>query len=168
MRIGKRGLRITIRSILTKPDLASLAFIAINMRQADRDEIYNVIGHNNPFILARQALDAGRMGSAVIASDRRGRPCAVVGFTPKHPGVCAAYAFGTITFNDAALSLTRYALRVMKPALIKAGFHRLECESRIDHVDAHRWLERLGFKREGILKAYGSDRADYIQFGATA
>jgi hypothetical protein len=137
------------------------------MRQADRDEIYNVVGHNNPLLLAQQTLDAGRMGSAVVAN-RNERPVAVVGFVPVCPGVCTAFAFATDAFPSVALTLTRYAIKVMKPALLSAGFHRLECESRADHVDAHRWLEALGFEREGILKQRGSDRSDYIKFGATA
>lgn len=153
---------------LLAPDFASLAFIAVNMRQSDKDEIYNVIGHNNPFLLAQQTLNASRMGQAVVAHGRDGQPIACMGFMARHPGVCQAYAYGTDGFQSAALALTRYALRVMKPALIASGFHRLQCESRADHHDAHRWLETLGFRREGILKQYGSDGSDYILFGATA
>ena len=151
---------------LIEPDYASLAYIAVNMRQADRDEIYNVAGHNNPFILVQQTLDAARLGSAVVAL-HGDRPVAVLGVVPRHAGVCTAYAYGTPDFPRVALSLTRYALNVMRPALIKAGYHRLECQSRFDHHDAHRWLQRMGFKPEGVLKCYGSDRSDYIQFGAT-
>lgn len=152
---------------LSSPDFASVAYIARNMRKADRDEVYNVIGHNNPFLLAQQALDAGRMGSSVCAH-RDNRPIAVLGFMARHPGVGSVFAFGTDEFPRVALTLTRYALRVMRPALIASGFHRVQCESRIDHHDAHAWLERLGFKREGILKAFGSDGSDYIQFGAVS
>ena len=151
---------------LLTPDFASLAYIATNMRQADRDEIYNVIGHNNPFLLAQQTLDASRMGSAVVAA-ACGRPVAVMGFMVRHAGVTTAYAYSTSDFPRVALTLTRYALKVMKPALLASGFHRLQAESRIDHTDAHLWLERLGFRREGILKQFGSDGSDYIMFGAT-
>jgi RimJ/RimL family protein N-acetyltransferase len=152
---------------LVAPDFASLAYIAVNMRQADRHEIYNVTGHNNPFILAQQTLDATRMGSGVVAADG-GRPVAVLGFAPLRPGVCTAFAYGTDAFDRVALSLTRHALKVMKPALIASGFHRLECESRADHVQAHRWLEHLGFRREGTLRQFGSDRSDYLKFAAIA
>jgi hypothetical protein len=152
---------------LLAPDFASLSYIALNMRQADRDEIYNVTGHNNPFILAQQTLDASGMGSAVVAH-RGTRSVAVMGFVPRHPGICTAYAYGTDDFPSVALSLTKYALRVMKPALLASGFHRLECESRHDHHSAHRWLESMGFEREGILRRYGTDGSDYIKFGATA
>jgi hypothetical protein len=153
---------------LLAPDFASLAYIAVNMRQADRDEIYNVVGHNNPFLLAQQALDASRMGQAVVAHGRSGRPVACLGFMVNRPGVSQAFAFSTDHFQDVALTLTRYALRVMKPALIASGFHRIECESRADHTDAHRWLKRLGFEAEGVLRQFGSDGSDYIKFGAIA
>lgn len=137
------------------------------MRPADAAEIYAVCGHSNPFLLARQTLDATRMGSGVVAL-LTGQPVAIVGTQPVHPGVCEAFAYGTSRFPRIALSLTRYVLSVIKPALIEAGFHRLQCKSQSTHTDAHRWLERLGFKAEGTLKHYGSDGSDFIQFGATA
>ena len=151
---------------LLAPDETSLAFIAVNMRQSDRDEIYNAIGHNNPFLLARAALDASRVGSAVVACSG-GQPVAVMGHSPLRPGVSTAFAFSTAAFPRVALSLTRYALRVMRPDLIAGGCHRLECQSRIDHVSAHRWLEAMGFQREGILHKFGSDGSDYLMYGAT-
>lgn len=154
-------------AILSPADETALAFIACHMRPADKDEIYNVTGHNNAFLLARQTLDAIRVGSGVVAS-WRGQPAAVLGVCPVHPGVCTGFAFGTNAFPHVALSLTRYALSVMRPALIAAGFHRIECKSRFDHHDAHRWLERLGFANEGQLRRYGADGSDYFQFGATA
>ena len=136
------------------------------MRQADQDEIYNVLGHNNPFLLARQVLEALSFGSAVVAF-HRGQPAGLMGFAPIRLNVATAIAFGTDQFKLVAHALTRHALRVMKPALLAAGFHRLECESRHDHVEAHRWLEFLGFKREGLLRKHGCDGSDYIKYAAT-
>lgn len=135
------------------------------MRQADRDEIYNVIGHNNPWLFAAAVLDASGMGRGVVAAVGH-VPVACMGYQPRHPGVCEVFAFGTNAFDRVALSLTKHALRVMKPAMLDAGFHRAQCLSRHDHVTAHRWLEHMGFKREGVLSQYGSDGSDYIQFGA--
>lgn len=152
--------------MLSPPTEAALAFIACNMRQADRDEVYNVIGHNNPFILARQTLDAIGVGTGVCAY-HEGQPAAVLGACTSHPGVCMAFAYGTSHFPHVALSLTRYAIKVMRPWLLAQGFHRLECKSRFDHVHAHQWLGLFGFVNEGRLKAYGSDGSDYFQFGAT-
>lgn len=150
---------------LIEPDYTSLAYIACYMRQADQDEIYNCIGHRNPFLLAGAALDAARMGSAVVAV-AGSQPVAVLGVQPAHTNICRAFAFGTNDFPRVALSLTRYALTVLRPSLIRAGYHRIECESHHSHIDAHRWLERLGFVREGVKRKYGSDGSDYYQYAA--
>jgi len=150
---------------LLAPDFASLAYIASNMRQADRDEIYNVIGHNNPYLLAQQTLDASRMGSAVVAA-RNSRPVAVMGFVVIHPGVGTMYAYATRDFYRVALTLTKYAIRVMRPAMMASGLHRVQCQSRFDHHSAHGWLELLGFKRETVLRQFGADRSNYIQYYA--
>jgi len=151
---------------LVAPTLANLAFIACNMRQADRSEIYNVIGHNNPFILAGQTLDATGMGVGCVAY-AGSLPVGVIGACGVHPGVCCAFAYGTDDFPRVALSLTRYALTVIRPWLKDQGFHRLECKSRFDHVHAHRWLRLFGMANEGTLTGYGSDGSDYFQFGVS-
>lgn len=151
---------------LLAPDYPAVSYISNFMRQADRDEIYNVIGHANPWLLARAAIDACGMGHGVVAHVR-GVPVAILGYHHLRPGVGVAFAFATDAFPRAALSLTRYALRVMRPMLRAQGYHRLECQSRYGHDAAHRWLEMMGFRCEGVLRKYGSDGSDYLQFGAT-
>ncbi len=152
---------------LMEPTFEALIHICHHMRADDEREVFNAIGHRNRTMLARQTLDAGRMGSAVIAGID-GRPTAVMGTFPIRTGVCSAFCYSTDGFGSVALTLTRYALRVLRPALIESGYHRLQCESRVDHVEAHRWLERMGFQREGVLRKFGSDGSDYYQYAAIA
>jgi hypothetical protein len=107
------------------------------------------------------------MGRGIVAR-YEGEPVAFLGCVFRHPGLCEAFAGGTEKFPMVAMTLTRYALRVMKPELIAAGVRRIQCQSLATHVDAHRWLERLGFRREAVLRCYGRGSKDYYMFAAIA
>ena len=133
------------------------------MREKDKAEIYNLRSHNNPLALAGEVCGAASMGKAAIA-DIAGHPVALIGITPLWPGVWTAWAFGTDDFDRVALSLTRYAIKTLKPLLASRGAHRLQCESRADHIKAHHWLTAMGAKPESVLKRYGRDGSDYIMF----
>ena len=150
---------------LVEPNLPDLEFIALNMRPADKAEIYGILPHDNPFLLARQTADLCRGGAFGVVA-RRERPVAVMGFAERLPGVFDAFAYGTNEFRRVSMCLTRFALGHMKPALLDAGAHRLQADSRFDHTDAHRWLRLLGFRQESVMKSYGKNGADYIRFVA--
>jgi len=152
---------------LDAPDYPSLAHICASLRPADREEIYGVLDHDSPDILARQVLDCCRMGRGVIARSD-GEPVAFLGYAVRHPTLGEAFAGGTEKFPMAAMTLTRYALKVMKPELLQAGIRRLQCQSLATHVEAHRWLGWLGFRRECLLREYGRGGKDYWQFVALA
>jgi hypothetical protein len=88
----------------------------------------------------------------------------VCGVSPKWPGVWDAWAYGTDHLPRRVLEITKYALNELKPFILSRGAHRLECQSRLDHHQAHSWLRSLGARDEGILRGYGKDGADYVSF----
>ena len=45
--------------------------------------------------------------------------------------------------------------------------HRLQATVRDDFDVAKRFIEFLGFKREGLLKNFGPDRCDHIMYSRT-
>lgn len=142
--------------------LAAVEYICLNMREIDRAEVFGMRGHDNPLWLAREVVQAACHGKAAI-SEFRGRPSALIGVSPMWPGVWAAWCFGTDDWRKSAVDLTRYTLRELRPFVLQRA-HRLQCESRIDHSEAHRWLMSLGAKPDGILQGYGRDGSDYIMF----
>jgi len=133
------------------------------MREADQAEIYGMRSHDNPMQLAKEVVIAATFGKAAVAK-HNGLPAAVVGVSPIWPGVWEAWAFGTDDWQKCAVSVTRYALGVLRPFILSRGAHRMHCASRIDHTEAHRWLQVLGAKPESILSGYGRDGSDYIMF----
>lgn len=140
--------------------------LARHMREADRLEVFNTLDHDDPDRLAREiclVTAFGRTGVSFID----GMPVGLIGVSPIRSGVWSAWSFGTDDWHRGAFDLTRFAFRHLMPWLLARGAHRLQCESRFDHVEAHRWLERCGAQREGILRGFGRDGSDYIQYSWT-
>lgn len=146
---------------------ADLDYLCLHMRESDRAEIMGLRGYDNPLFIARETVLAASFGKAAIAY-HKDRPAAVIGVSPKPwPHVWDAWAYGTDEFEKVGLSLTRYALKVLKPHLLKSSAHRLEAPSHVDHAQAHSWLRALGATNETLLRSYGRDGADYILFSWT-
>lgn len=143
--------------------LSAVEYLCINLREIDAAEIYNMRGHDNPLLLAREVVNAACYGKAGIALHNN-KPAAIIGVSPLWPGVWTAWCFGTDDWPKCAMALTRYGKRVLRPFLMARGAHRLQCESRIDHVEAHKWLSVMGAKPDGLLGGYGRDGSDYVMF----
>jgi hypothetical protein len=143
-------------------DPLSVMYVASNMREADKAEIYATRWTRSPIDLAE---DICRIpGPKWIAHAKGAGPVAAYGAMPMWPGVWSLYLFATPHFLRVAGAVTRHIRRVMMPSLALAGAHRAEARSSAHHVEAHAWLERLGARREGVLKGYGRDGEDFISF----
>jgi hypothetical protein len=150
-----------------KPTRTDIDIVCFNMRPIDAVEVFNSFYDDNPFHLGQviqKSMDAGNFCSCCYW---QGRPEALLGYSEIHPGTMAAWMFATKHWTDISTSMTKFAIRALKPELIAAKVHRLQAITRYDHAEAHRWLEFLGFGYEGRLKAYGRDGSDYLMYAAT-
>lgn len=62
-------------------------------------------------------------------------------------------------------------IQMCKATLImleKSGTHRVQIDVRADYKAGQRFAEALGFKPEGTMKNYGSDKQDYILYARTS
>lgn len=141
---------------------ADVSYICWNMRDIDKAEVYGLRGHTNPGLLTTEVIHAASVGKAGICY-WNGRPAALIGISPLWPGVWTAWSFGTDDWSRCAGRLTRYALRELQPH-VRERAHRLQCESRFDHTEAHKWLLRIGAQIDGQMPGYGRDGSDYIMF----
>lgn len=147
---------------LTNLDHDAVLYVARNMRESDKEEIYGLREKACPFQLMNDAM-AAKSFSWVAWLD--GRPVAVFGGMPRQPGTWSMYCFATDEFPRLALGLTRFAKKAVLPTLFgQLGAHRLECDSHESHVSAHRWLRLLGAELEAVKRQYGKDGADYFSF----
>ena len=141
----------------------ALEYLTFNLRQADKDEIFNNLPVTNPLEVTAMVMQAvAKQGVGWVAS-LNGRPAACLAVFEEWHGNWQIASFGTDYYDRAAVAL--------KPKFYEAldyagtnGARRLECRSRFVHSSAQRLLGALGFTAEGTLRRYGADGSDYVQF----
>ena len=151
--------------MLTDITLPSIESICYRMREQDRIEVFGVRPHDNAYRLAWEV-------HAVILNQGRGRiawhdgrPAALMAFTENWPGMWDAWAFGTNDFKSVFVELVGWGRREARSILTVCKGHRLQCDSRVGHDDAHKMIRALGGKAEGqAMRGYGKDGADYQRF----
>lgn len=144
--------------------LRDCTFVACNMRAADRREINAVIHESDTHI--GYMLFASSPGLAWTAW-LDGEPVCCFGVSRLFTGLGSGWAYMTRRGIVTMKPITRFALRIVKPLLIIEGFRRIEIRTAIDHDVSHRWLERMGFVREGIAINYGDNGMDFATYAAT-
>lgn len=151
--------------MLTEFNVHALEYIVLNMRERDRVEIYNMRPHDSPLQLVQEIKLASDGHRRVIAwSDRTKRPAGFGTFIEQWIGVWDVGMFGTDDFKDTAIELLRWFRRTANDVLAHHQGHRLQCDSRFDHEEAHRMIRALGGIEEVRLRKYGKDGSDYIRF----
>jgi hypothetical protein len=152
--------------MLTEITLHSLTYLCLNMREVDRVEIMGMMEHDNPVQLAHEAHWLfGNKGRARIAW-YRGRPAAIIGLTEDRKGVWHISMFGTDDFKAVAFECMRWARKTITE-LLQPPFNgrRLQCDSHIDHHEAHKFLRALGATAEGPpMRHYGKDGSAYQRY----
>jgi hypothetical protein len=143
-------------------DAHSLLYIAMNLREWDAREIYATRWVDDPLLLVDDSLSAAAQPGSIAHVVGLEKPIAAIGMRPISPGVYGAWCYGTNEFVRIGKSLTKLVVQSMIPALLAAGGHRAECRSIDGHEDAHRWLEYLGFIREGApQRDFGRNRETF-------
>ena len=79
-------------------------------------------------------------------------------------GVWNLGLFATDNFQKIHLSLTKLIINSIIPVLDNANAHRVEAQSIDGYEVVHNWLKFLGLKEESVLKGYGRNKEDFINF----
>jgi len=144
---------------------ADIYFTALNMRDRDFDEISAV-----SFCEDREslAIEIGRVwstsGNCLACCSNDGKPIAILNYVPIRPGVWSMGLFATNRIKQIGLSLTKLVCYDIIPALDRAKAHRVECHSIDGYDDVHRWLEFCGMRKESVIRKYGKNGEDFINF----
>lgn len=151
--------------MLTEIELPSLEYICLNLRDVDKREVYNVLDHDNPMILAMQAYYvAVNKGRGRIAW-HNGRPAAYIAVSEERPTVWSVSLFGTADFKAVAVDCVRWLRPTIVEMISERGGRRLHCDSHVDHREAHAFLTMLGARPEGPpMRHFGKDGSDYQRF----
>lgn len=145
----------------------AIDYICHNLRAQDHEEVFGILMEDGADYLTQQVTYAAWRGFILTAS-WQGKPAGLVGFTIRHPELAEVFAMGTDDFEHVAFRLTYFGLKYLKPMMLEQGIRRAQCQSLMSHHTAHRWLERLGFRREAVLREYGRGARDYYQYVALA
>lgn len=92
------------------------------------------------------------------------RPLVCGGIVANEFGAGVLWAFLSTEAGPHMLRITRFVRRMV----LLAGLRRLEATSAATHTEGCRWLELMGFEREGRLRHYGFDGTDHILYSRVA
>jgi len=117
-------------------------------------------------------LDAGEMAARAAASAaagpawsllHEGRPVGCGGVAVLWPGVGEAWSLSAPDLGALALALTRLSAALLDAAAARHRLHRIQAAVHIDNGSGRRWLARLGFEEEGLMRGYGPQGDDFIR-----
>ena len=90
------------------------------------------------------------------------RILACFGFWPMWPGAVRAWTMLTDEVLDRRpLTLHRIVKGELQRFTEAMQLRRIEAVVRHDHQVGHRWIQRLGFKWEGLMRKYGINGEDF-------
>lgn len=147
-------------TLKAEPPREDVEYIIANLRERDRAEIFATKWVDDDHsALVEAILHAGAFQWAAYLD---GEPVAMIGATPRWPGVWSMWAFGTDKWPRVARRLTKHAKRFMFPALMNAGAIRADCYALETHADARRWLTALGAIEEQRLANWGKNGETFV------
>jgi hypothetical protein len=139
--------------------------VGLACRERDRLEFGAATGIRQPDELAQwMGTRYGQIDGMLTATDDEGEPICIGGALHIRPGSCALLFYATDRFPEIGLPMTRFIKRRYFPQLEAAGYHRIEAITSASYPEMHKWLEVLGMKREGLLRAYGAGGEDFVQY----
>jgi hypothetical protein len=103
-----------------------------------------------------------KVGHTLLTND--GRVLAVIGAVPTVPNVCEVFILASEEQKSHPITFARLIKREV--FTLRRQYRRIQSVSKVDDFH-YRWLSWLGFRAEGILKAYGMDGEDMIMWGLT-
>jgi hypothetical protein len=146
---------------------ADVSWIAANMREHDKREIYCQLSHESPQQLAYELLHVSPRIAYTAQID--GAPAIAYGLVEYRPGYGELWAFGIDRLMYGAIrDVTDHINGELHDMLVAdKRLQRIECRSMADHRRAHRWIEQIDLSRVCDLPCWGKNGEDFILFART-
>ena len=144
-------------------DWLGLEYLAFNMRDIDREEVFDNMPSDNPLAFAALLHGAIATNGCGWIAYFDGRPAACMGVAENFPGNWQIYSFGTERYMRVLVHF-KPKLDAMWAFGQSRGMHRVECRSLANHHQAHRCIAMAGLTKEGVLRQFGRHRQDYVLF----
>ena len=81
------------------------------------------------------------------------------------PGMGEAWVLSSPLVERFKLSFHRAIKQTLNGIQDNLKLHRIQCVVHADYTRSQKWVERLGFKKEGLLNKYAPDKAAYYMYG---
>lgn len=142
--------------------------VAMRMRERDYEEIVCTTYAKDRYELADILARSWSQSPAtyVFGTEELGR-IACLTLTAERPGVWNLGLFATDKLESIGKSLTKHVIRDIIPLLDKAEAHRVEAQSIVGYEEVHNWLQFFGLRKESVLKKYGRNGEDFVNFAWT-
>lgn len=98
----------------------------------------------------------------------RDRPVACAGILPQWPGRAIAWALLTRELGPRQFLRAHHKVAAVLRAAHAAGIRRIETTVDAGFNAGHRWARALGFRPEGLMRAYSPDGRDHLLYGRIA
>lgn len=130
---------------------------AIKMREPDRSEVAGIPHFRKVCELYE------KNGGAYTLLSPEGVVC-IAGVAPVIPGVGTAWSVTSDLVRKYPKTYYKSTKQFMAAIASDWRLHRLQATTLVKNRTAIRWLEHLGFKREGRMRKYGADGADHYLY----
>ena len=149
---------------LEAPTRQDVRIVARNMRERDKAEFMAVSQAQTGEDLVKALTNRYGNAEDAICAYVNQEPVAIGAMVSIRPNVVTLAFFATDAFPRIATPLTRFIRQRLFPKYLAAGVHRIECVSKADYSDAHRWIRALGLEQEAVMPGYGRGAETYLQF----
>ncbi len=147
---------------VTEGNLRDLSYIAVNMRQSDRVELFAAQPVQNIDMVVG-GIDRACNLQRIFR--RKDVPIAALFVAPERFGSYQVGFFATAQWPRIAKGATKWIKRTFIPQLVTTpNVNRVVCYSIASYHPMHRWLEFLGATLEGELPDYGVSRETFLQY----
>ena len=92
---------------------------------------------------------------------------AIVGLRKMWDGVAELWSMTSDDIKEHPIYFHKSCINLIDAHIKTLGLHRLQCSVRSDYNTGMKWIESLGFHRDGIMSKYGPNKLDYILYTRT-
>lgn len=93
-----------------------------------------------------------------------GLPIYCGGLAESWPGVCDIWMLPSVDVIHKPISVVKAARWMLDDAIEKMLPHRIQATVKAADDRAVRFIEALGFEREGLMRAFSSDKTDFFLY----
>lgn len=152
---------------LARPLLQDFVYVAARMRIDEREQFVAMAGTSDYDADLCARAGANTPGAHYAYVDRAGYPVLLGGFEPLRPGVYEGWHMATEGgWQKYGPLFHRLCIRLMDD-VFASGAHRIQTCALESRTQAHRWYERIGMAREGVLAGYCTNGHSGVMFART-